>query len=91
MLELAKGNKKFAAIDRAIGQDSFKVRGDETCRSIWANPALACSKRLRKAQSHLLQSKLLKLLRNQYAAVQLSVELFNILYSIPPWHLCNEA
>jgi len=25
VLELAKGNKKFAAIDRAIGKDSFKV------------------------------------------------------------------
>ena len=25
MLELAKGNKSFAAIDRAIGKDSFKV------------------------------------------------------------------
>jgi len=25
VLEIAKGNKKFAAIDRAIGKDSFKV------------------------------------------------------------------
>ena len=31
--ELAKDNKKFAAIDRAIGKDSFKVSSRRACAS----------------------------------------------------------